>query len=123
MLTSQTTSQWVADLSNLLFDLLSVALEGSTHLSGYRHAECTSEAIQTKRTMLTSLRPKVRLNGIHKILSLLLLERFSPYAESYIPASQAGFCKGCSVLTSSFKASALLYYNHVCMMCIFYVWT
>ena len=33
MLTSQKTSQWVADLSNLVFDPLNAALEGSIHLS------------------------------------------------------------------------------------------
>ena len=33
MLTSQTTSQWAADLSNLVFNLLNAALEGSINFS------------------------------------------------------------------------------------------
>ena len=46
------------------------------------------------RGPLSNLRPVVLLNGIRKVLSLILLKRFSPYTNSYIPATQAGFRKG-----------------------------
>ena len=88
--TSETTShdQWVADLLN-------AAVEGSIQLSALGTGTLVALQKPNKpRGPLTSLRTVVLLNGVHKVLSLILLERFSRYADTYIPASQAGFCKG-----------------------------
>ena len=72
---------------------------------------------------MTRLRPVVLINGICKILSLILLERFRPYAKSYIPSSQAGFCKGRSCTDIIFAkhllcSTAIMYEVDVHFLCL-----
>ena len=115
--TSETTSQWIADLLN-------AAVEGSIQLSALGTGTLVALQKPNKpRGPLTSLRPVVLLNGIRKILSLILLERFSPYADSYIPASQAGFRKGRSCTDIIFAkrllcSTAIMYDLDVHFLCL-----
>ena len=63
--TSETTSQWVADLN--------AAVEGSIQISALGTGTLVALQKPNKpRGPLTSLRPVVLLNGIRKILSLIL---------------------------------------------------
>ena len=82
------TAQWIAQLLN-------AAVEGKIHLNEIGDGILIPLQKPGKpRGPLSNLRPVVLLNGIRKLLSLILLKRFSPYANLYIPASQAGFRKG-----------------------------
>ena len=82
------TAEWIANLLN-------VAVEGKIHLNDIGDGTLIPLQKPGKpRGPLSNLRPVVLLNGIRKLLSLILLKRFSPYANSYIPATQAGFRKG-----------------------------
>ena len=111
------TAQWIADLLN-------AAVEGSIQLSDL--GEGTLVALQKPNKpqgQMTSLRPVVLLNGIRQILSLIQLERFRPYAESYIPSSQAGFCKGRSCTDIVFAkrllcSTAIMYEVDVHFLCL-----
>ena len=72
---------------------------------------------------MTNFHPIVLLNGVRKILSLILLERFRPHAESYIPASQAGFRKGRSCTDIIFAkrllcSTAIMYDVDVHFLCL-----
>ena len=82
------TAQWIAQLLN-------AAVEGKIHLNEIGDGILIPLQKPGKpQGPLSNLRPVVLLNGIRKLLSLILLKRFSPYANLYIPASQAGFRKG-----------------------------
>ena len=100
-------------------NLLNTAVEGSIQVCDLGAGTLTTLQKPNKpQGPMTNLRPIVLLNGLRKILSLILLERFRPHAESYIPASQPGFHKGCSCtdIIITCKAPALLYCNYVRMM-------
>ena len=74
---------------------VNVAVEGKIHLNDFGAGTLIPLQKPGKpRGPLSNLRPVVLLNGIQKLLSLILLKRFSPYANSYIPATQPGFMKG-----------------------------
>ena len=102
-------AQWMASLLN-------TAVEGSIELSAIGAGTLIPLQKPNKpRGPLSSLRPVVLLNGIRKILSLILLERFRPYAETYVPDSQAGFRKGRSctdiVFAKRLLCSTAIIYN------------
>ena len=114
-------------LSGLLASSINAAVEGSIQLSALGTGTLVALQKPNKpRGPLISLRLVVLLNGIRNILSLILLKRFSPYAESYIPASQAGFCKGQSctdiIFTKWLLCSTAIMYGDK-LMCIAFVWT
>ena len=82
------TAQWIANLLN-------VAVDGKIHLNDIGAGTLIPFQKPGKpQGPLSNLRSVVLLNGIRKLLSLILLKRFSPYTNSYIPATQAGFRKG-----------------------------
>ena len=81
-------AQWIANLLNAV-------VEGKIHLNDIGAGTLIPLQKPDKpQGPLSNLRPVVLLNGIWKLLSLILLKRFSPYGNSYIPATQAGFKKG-----------------------------
>ena len=81
-------AKWIAHLLN-------AAVEDKIHLNEIGAGTLVPLQKPGKpRGPLSNLRPVVLLNGIQKLLLLVLVQRFSPYVNSYIPASQAGFRKG-----------------------------
>ena len=112
------TAQWIADLLN-------AAVEGSIQLRELGAGILIALQKPNKpRGPMTNFHPIVLLNGVRKILSLILLERFRPHAESYIiPASQAGFRKGRSCTDIIFAkrllcSTAIMYDVDVHFLCL-----
>ena len=83
-------------LSNIVLDAVNQL--HSTTLPTLTNMHSLFARVRGMYTMCTlrqgSLRPIVILNGIQKVLSLVLLKRLRDHADSFIPPSQAGFRKG-----------------------------